>query len=525
VVAEPVASEIAQALAGKGLQASVRSLPPWPSATPNPGEAIVVDIAGEPRPIALVEWAKVTAYGPPSMSEGRWAAESRRRSPWVMPVPEIVSGLHELAKKWSRDPEALGVLELVFTLLDGLPPIEGGYRAQLIEREAWIGVERGGLRWPAFARIDLRRGIELIHAPPPPAQASRWSPRTRADLRRDREAIATSFGALDAWCQRFVAEKRALDRFAGLACVELARAHLPPWGAWTIAAPAVSMFSTRDRPAAFVQWDGGMTRIATDDAGHLTVDGATFRDDTPMTTLAETIAAKARTSFTFQPGQVYRLRRPLEGLLAGDLLRFRRSGETHDCAGFYEFEAVDPRLPRGSRLVDGATGFRGLALYESDAAHALVLQSPGDWFELVVDAQIARAAHVDALVAAARVLLEADVVDDAEVRLREALALDPDHVDALFQSGWAAVKRGSWQDAHALFARVCALDPRHLDARNNTAWALGRLGRWLEALPVLDALVLERPGWKLAHTNRAWVLRGLGRADEASVDEERARGL
>ena len=268
-----------------------------------------------------------------------------------------------------------------------------------------------------------------------------------------------------------------------------------------------------------------MTRIATDDAGRLTLDGSTYPDDTPMTTFAEVIAAKARTSFTLQPGEVYRLRRPLEGLLAGDLLRFRRSGETHDCTGFFEFESVDPRLARGSHLVDGATRFRGIALYEGDAAHALVLQSPGDWFELVVDAQTARARHVDTLVAAARVLLGADFIDDAEVRLREALALDPDHVDALFQSGWAAVKRGSWQDAHALFERVCALDPRHLDARNNTAWALGRLGRWLEALPVLDALVLERPDWKLAHSNRAWVLRGLGRVDEASVEEERARGL
>jgi tetratricopeptide (TPR) repeat protein len=209
------------------------------------------------------------------------------------------------------------------------------------------------------------------------------------------------------------------------------------------------------------------------------VDGVTYPDDTTMTALADAIAERARTAFVLRPGELYRLKQP----------------------------------------------YRGLGLSEVDREDARVTSALGDWFERVVDPATARARHVDALAATAKLLLVSQELDAAEARLREALALDPDHVEALFQAGWAAVMRDRWQDACVLFERASSRDARHFDARNNTAWALGRLGRWQEALAILDMLVVVRPDWKLVHTNRAWVLRGLGRVEEAVAADEKARTL
>jgi hypothetical protein len=520
VAPESVASELARTLTDRGLPASVRPLPPWPSTTPNSGEAIIVDVAGAPRPIALVEWSKVTAYAPPWIGEGRWAAQTVGGR-WVMPVQEIAAGLVDLAHKWSREPEALGLLDVVFTLLDTLPAVDGGWRALVLDREAWIGVERGRLRWPAPLRLDVRREIEIAHTPPPPDVERRWSARTRADLDRDRPVIEGRATALMAWCEHFVEEKRALEKFAGQVCVELAKTHLPPAGQWSVW--TASIISTRERPSAWIQWEGGLTHITTDDAGHGVVDGATYPDDTTMTALANAIAARAHAQFVLRPGELYRLRQPLRGYLAGDVLRFIETVDIRpNDTPYHRFEAADPHLGRGPSHVDGNRGYHGLGLSEVDPEDARITNALPDWFEHVVDPVTARARRIDALAAAAKLLLAHKELDAAEARLQEALALDPDHVEALFQAGWAAVMRDRWQDAYVLFERASSRDARHLDARNNTAWALGRLGRWQEALAILDVLLVVRPDWKLVHTNRAWVLRGLGRVEEAAEEDARA---
>jgi hypothetical protein len=437
---------------------------------------------------------------------------------------ESVDGLLDLARTWSREPEAIGLLDVVCTLLDTLPAVDGGWRALVIDGEAWIGVERGRLRWPAPLRLVARREIEIVHTPPAPDVERCWSVRTRADLERDRLVIEGRATALMAWCERFVEEKRALEKFAARVCVELAKTHLPPAGQWSVWTP--SIISTRERPSAWIQWDGGLSHITTDDAGHGVVDGATYPDDTTMTALADAIAARAHAQFVLRPGELYRLKQPLRGYLAGDVLRFLDTVDIRpNDTPYHRFEAADPALGRGPDYVDGNRRYRGLGLSEVDAEDAKVTSALGAWFEHVVDPATARARRVDALAAGAKLLLANKEIDAAEALLQEALGLDPDHVESLFQAGWAAVMRDRWQDAYVLFERASSRDARHLDARNNTAWALGRLGRWQEALAILDVLLVVRPDWKLLHENRAWALRGLGRLEEATEEAARAAKL
>ncbi len=441
-----------------------------------------------------------------------------------MPLEEVVRGLLGLADAWTREPEALGLLDVVFTLLDRLPLVDGGWRALVVDHEAWIGVERGRLRWPAALRLDGRREVEIVHTPPPPDLERRWSVRTRADLERDRLVIEGRATVLMDWCEHFVEEKRALEKFAGLVCVELAKSHLAPAGQWSVW--TASTISTRERPSAWIQWEGGLSHITTDDHGHGVVDGATYPDDTTMTALADVIAARAYAQFPLRPGDHYRLNRPYGGYLAGDVLRFLGTEDIRpDDTPYHRFEALDQHLGRGSELVDGTRRYRGLGLSEVDPEDARVTSALADWFEHVVDPATARARHVDALAGAAKLLLASKELDAAEARLREALTLDADHIEARFQAGWLCVARDRWPDAYAHFEHVSSRDARHLDAKNNTAWALGRLGRWQEALAILDVLLVARPGWRLLHENRAWVLRGLGRVEEATAEDARAATL
>jgi hypothetical protein len=521
VAVDPQASELARALTDRGLAAAVRSLPPWPSATSNVGDAITVELAGRPRPLALVEWWKVTAVGPPSLSEARWAIQERESVPWQ----DIVATLVDLAARWAEKPEALGLLDVVFALFEALPATDGGWRAHVLDREVWLGVQRDRLRWPAPLRIDVRRGMDIMHDPPGPGRRRTWSIVTRDDFERDRAEIVACVAAHHAWCERFVAEKRALEKFADRVCVELGKTHLPPAGHWHVDAPSVFAFSTRDRPVAWICWDGGRTHITTDEDGRGVVDGVTYPDDTPMAALADVIAGKARTCFDLRIGELYRLKQARGGLLAGDVLRFRRSGEVHDGSGFYELETADPHLGRGDSLLDGRTRFRGLTLYDADPEDARVVQSPGDWFTPVVDPAARNARHVESLVGVGKHLLDHGEIDAGDARFQAALAVDPDHVVALFQSGWVASKRDRWSEAHALWERASSLDAGHLDAKMNTGWALGRLGRWQEALAIFDALIVDRPAWVLARTNRAWVLENLGRIEESAAENARALAL
>jgi hypothetical protein len=294
VARDPLASDIARMLTERGFVASARPLPPWPSKSPNASEIVLVDLAGQPRPIAAVEWERVTSCGPPGMYGGSWTVEYRYRDQWFMPMPDIAAGLVDLAQKWSREPEAIGLLDVVLALMDALPPVDGGWRPRVSGHEAWLGVERGALRWPEFLRIEVRREVLLAHVPPPPGIESRWFPRTRAELAGDVPGIVACVAEQLRWCERFVEERRALEKFAALVCAELVRAHPPPSGQWSMPAPPVSQFTVRDRPGASIQWNGGTIHVTTDDAGRAVVDGVTYPDDTTMTALAEAIAKRVR---------------------------------------------------------------------------------------------------------------------------------------------------------------------------------------------------------------------------------------
>ncbi len=294
VARDPLASDVARMLTDRGLVASARPLPSWPSKSPNASEIVVVDVAGEPRPIAVVDWAHVTSYGPPWMYGGSWVVEHKWRDQWIMPMQDIAAGLADLAQKWSREPEAIGLLDVVLALMDALPPVDGGWRPLVSGHEGWLGVERAALRWPEFLRIDVRREVLIAHVPPPPGVESRWFPRTRAELGGDVPAIVACMADQLKWCEHFVEERRALEKFAALLCAELARAHPPPSGPWSVPAPHVSQFTVHDRPGASIQWDGGTSHITTDDAGRAVVDGVTYPDATTMTALAEAIAERSR---------------------------------------------------------------------------------------------------------------------------------------------------------------------------------------------------------------------------------------
>ena len=410
-----LAAEVAAELRAMGWTASTRELPPYPSHTPETGSAVFVEIAGRARPLALAETWRVAAYPPLTLPRSKWEWLPTRPA---VPPRAIAEGLGGIARSWESTPEQIGVLDVLFAALEGLPPVEGGWRALLLER-VWIGVERGLDRGPDVARIEIEgHDIVLSWGTREPA---RRPLRTRADLDRALPELAAGAAAYLEEVDAFLDRRRRLEAFVERLCVELGTRHLPPVGAWRLD-PERGFQSSLARPRAWLRWGGdgygSAFDVSDDSEDAVRIDGVAFPRGTPLAAIADHVAAQSRRApdFWLRNGARYRLKKPLHGLEAGAVVHYRALTGTTPNWDYEEFVSGEGKT---------------LALGGPSSPDGDVLGHLEDWFQPLDDywallaPEKATERRIASLVAISRELLTHGAFEAAEARRQEASTLDP----------------------------------------------------------------------------------------------------
>lgn len=152
--------------------------------------------------------------------------------------------------------------------------------------------------------------------------------------------------------------------------------------------------------------------------------------------------------------------------------------------------------------------FRGTsALRRGDARAAL------DSFLLALEAKPNRARYV---FSAGLAQIELGNKQAAEVRMRQAIALDENYREPHFNLALILAERNNYEAAERHFRRVTEIDPSDFEAAARHADALTRLGRGNEAIEILNQVLEAEPALPVA-------LLTLGAAHQAAGQTEQAR--
>jgi tetratricopeptide (TPR) repeat protein len=113
------------------------------------------------------------------------------------------------------------------------------------------------------------------------------------------------------------------------------------------------------------------------------------------------------------------------------------------------------------------------------------------------------------------VLYQKGQVDQAIVRFRSSLAIQPDNAEAENNLGAALAKKGQVDEAILRFQKAVALRPNFAEARRNLANALLGKGHAEEAIVQLQKATAERPDLAQLHSALGHALLQKGRVDDA----------
>jgi tetratricopeptide (TPR) repeat protein len=106
---------------------------------------------------------------------------------------------------------------------------------------------------------------------------------------------------------------------------------------------------------------------------------------------------------------------------------------------------------------------------------------------------LARGDHPEAMRLLAKIGLERDVLDDAEILLEAAHGLEPNHRGITFDFADCLLRRHKYGQAQALLDGLLALDAKHMDYRSKAAIAAVGLGDHDRALALYDGLLADVP--------------------------------
>jgi tetratricopeptide (TPR) repeat protein len=129
--------------------------------------------------------------------------------------------------------------------------------------------------------------------------------------------------------------------------------------------------------------------------------------------------------------------------------------------------------------------------------------------------------HIEGMRLLARIGIELDVLDDAELLLEAVLVLDPDYHPARYDLVRALLERHKHARAREELDRLLKVDPNNRTYRANYALTCVGLGEDARALELYRALLAETPQAADLHLSVGHVLKTLGRQAEA-IDEYRA---
>jgi tetratricopeptide (TPR) repeat protein len=155
---------------------------------------------------------------------------------------------------------------------------------------------------------------------------------------------------------------------------------------------------------------------------------------------------------------------------------------------------------------------------------ATALFSDGDWLpaeQIVRDYLLTHGNHVEAMRLLARIGIERDVLDDAELLLAAVLELAPDYHAARVDYARVLLERHKPLPAREQLEQLLKLDPRNRQYRTMYATASVGLGEHEKALTLYRELLVESPRAADVQLSVAHSLKTLGRREE-SIEAYRA---
>ena len=202
---------------------------------------------------------------------------------------------------------------------------------------------------------------------------------------------------------------------------------------------------------------------------------------------------------------------------------------------------INPALPASWRLLEGLYRMTGRARQAAQAAEhvaalgrlppevvsATALFCDG---ELAPAEQLVRAYlrshrdHIEAMRLLARIGLERDILDDAQLLLERVLELAPDYHLARFEYGQLLARRHLYLEARTQAERLLGSEPGNRGYRTLYALTLVGLGRHEEALTLYRDLLADAAQPAELHLSIAHSLKTLGATEEA-ITEYRAAAL
>ncbi len=173
---------------------------------------------------------------------------------------------------------------------------------------------------------------------------------------------------------------------------------------------------------------------------------------------------------------------------------------------------------RDAESANAAAQLGRLAGLPREVVTATVRFSDGDLYEaerIVRQYLLAHGDHVEAMRLLARIGLELDVLDDAELLLASVLALAPDYHAARYDYAIALLRRHKHVRATEEIARLLAHDPGNRVYRTTDAAVSMGLGNYARALGLYQELLRQSPQDPELHLSVAHALKTLGRTQEA----------
>jgi tetratricopeptide (TPR) repeat protein len=129
--------------------------------------------------------------------------------------------------------------------------------------------------------------------------------------------------------------------------------------------------------------------------------------------------------------------------------------------------------------------------------------------------------HVEGMRLLAKIGLDLDIVDDAEVLLENVLLLAPNHDVARYEYAVALLKRHKHLRAREELEKLLRKDPNNRMYRTTHATVCTGMGDYAKALPLYREVLAETPQDAELHLSIAHALKTLGGTEEA-VDSYRA---
>jgi len=123
--------------------------------------------------------------------------------------------------------------------------------------------------------------------------------------------------------------------------------------------------------------------------------------------------------------------------------------------------------------------------------------------------------HVEAMRLLARIGMELDVSDDAELLLESALKLAPDYQQIRYEYALVLLKRHKHVRAREELDKLIEMDPQNRAYRITYATVCTGFGDYAQALPIYQRMAEELPKEADLHLSIAHALKTMGKTDEA----------